>query len=92
MSVKISYSKRADKFLEKNQNKISEEEIDNLIILAIKKIFKLEDTNIDLKMLKGELRGHFRIKKGDIRIIFTLEKRDIVEAIIKDIDFRGNIY
>lgn len=78
--------------MEKNQNKISEEEIDNLIILATKKIFKIEDTNIDLKMLKGELRGYFRIKKGDIRIIFTLEKRDIVEASIKDIDFRGSIY
>ena len=43
-------------------------------------------------MLKGELRGYFRIKKGDIRIIFALEKRDIVEAVIKEIDFRGSIY
>lgn len=59
MNMKISYSKKADKFLEKNQNKISEEEIDNLIILATEKIFKIEDTNIDLKMLKGELRGYF---------------------------------
>ena len=36
--------------------------------------------------------GILELKKGDIRIIFALEKRDIVEAVIKEIDFRGSIY
>jgi len=35
----------------------------------------------------------YRIRKGNIRIIVTLEDDEIViEAIITDIGFRGNIY
>ncbi len=92
MNLKISYSKEANKFLKKNQNIITEEEVDKLIISAIKKIFKTEGISVDLKKLKGKHRGSFRIKKGDIRIIFSLKKEKILIAFIKDIDFRGNIY
>jgi len=35
--VKISYSKEAEKFLKKNKGNISEDEVDALIILAVKK-------------------------------------------------------
>jgi mRNA-degrading endonuclease RelE of RelBE toxin-antitoxin system len=92
MNLEIGYSKKANKFLEKNSKTITEKEVDTLIISAIKKIFKIEKSNIDLKKLKGKLRGCFRIKKGDIRIIFSLKKDKILKALINDIDFRGNIY
>lgn len=92
MNLKISYSKVADKFLKKNQNIITEEEVGKLIISAIRKIFKTEETNVDLKRLKGKHKGSFRVKKGDLRIIFSLKKEKILVAFIKDIDFRGNIY
>ena len=92
MNLEIGYSKKANKFLEKNSKTITEKEVDTLIISAIKKIFKIEKSNIDLKKLKGKLRGCFRIKKGDMRIICSLKKDKILKALINDIDFRGNIY
>ncbi len=92
MNLKISYSKEANKFLKKNLNTITEDEVDKLIISAIKKVFKTEEITVDLKKLRGKHKGSFRIKKGDIRIIFSLKKEKILTAFIKDIDFRGNIY
>ncbi|MFQ5965339.1 MAG: type II toxin-antitoxin system RelE/ParE family toxin [Candidatus Scalinduaceae bacterium] len=92
MNLEIGYSKKANKFLEKNSKTITEKEVDTLIISAIKEIFKIEKTNIDLRRLKGKLKGYFRIKKGEIRIIFSLKKDRILKALINDIDFRGNIY
>ena len=92
MNLKISYSKDADKFLSKNQNKIKEEKVDKLIISAVKKILKIEESNVDLKKLKSKQKGSFRIRKGDIRIIFSLKKDKIPMAFINHIDFRGNIY
>ena len=65
--MKISYSKEADKFLKRNRDSITEDEVDALVILAAKKIFRTEDSSIDLKKLKGKYRGSFRIKKGDTR-------------------------
>jgi len=57
MNLKISYSKEADKFLKKNKDKLKEAETDELIIEAIRKLFIIEETNIDLKKLKGRERG-----------------------------------
>ncbi len=92
MNLEIGYSKKANKFLEKNSKMLTEKEVDTLIVSAIKKIYKIEKTNIDLKKLKGKLKGLFRIKQGDIRIIFTLKKNKVLNVLINDIDFRGNIY
>ena len=92
MNLKISYSKEADKFLKKNKDKLKEAETDELIIEAIRKLFIIEETNIDLKKLKGRERGSFRIRKGDIRIVFSFKKEKILHAMIKTIDFRGNVY
>ncbi len=92
MNLEIGYSKKANKFLEKNSKTLTEKEVDTLIVSAIKKIYKIEKTNIDLKKLKGKLKGLFRIKQGDIRIIFSLKKNKALNVLINDIDFRGNIY
>jgi mRNA-degrading endonuclease RelE of RelBE toxin-antitoxin system len=92
MNLKISYSKEADRFLKKNIDVLTEKEVEISIVSAVKKILKLEDTNINLKKLKGEYRGCFRIKNGDVRIIFSLKKEKFITAVIHDIDFRGNIY
>jgi len=46
-----------------------------------------------LKALKGDLLGKYRIRKNSIRIIFSIyEEEVIIEAIVENIDFRGNIY
>ena len=90
--IKITYLKKAYKFLQKT-DKISEKIVDELVIKLIKKVVYKKDENIDLKELKGNLKGKYRIRKGKIRIIVTLENDEIIiEAIIEDIDLRGNIY
>ena len=92
-NVKITYLKKAIKFLQKNTNTISEIEVDNLVILVIKKKIYNLDVSIDIKDLKENLKGKSRIRKGKIRIIFELiEDELIIESIVEDIDFRGNIY
>ena len=92
-NIKITYLKRASKFLLKNSNLITESEVDNLMILAIKKKIYNVDVNLDIKDLKNNLKGKSRVRKGKIRIIFELLNGDIIiETIVEDIDFRGNIY
>ncbi len=91
--IKITYLKKAEKFLHKNQNIITESQIDELIVLAIKKRIFLMDANIDLKDLKGSLQGKSRIRKGNIRVIFEIVENEIlIESIVENIDFRGNVY
>ncbi len=92
MKVKISYSKRAYKFLSKNTSLISEEQCDDLILKALKTLFKSEIINIDLKRMKGQYINHFRIRKGNIRIVFEVSQGDSIMAFIKIIDTRGNVY
>lgn len=93
MIVKIQYEKIAVKFIKKNLSKISKDEIDNLILKAIKKMINKEDINIDLKKLVDNKNELFRIRKGDIRIIFSYTKNDeIIVSIVENIGFRGEIY
>ncbi len=91
--IKITYLKKANKFLRKNQNVISEEEVDDLMILAIKKKIFLKDINLNVKDLKGNLKGKSRVRKGKIRIVFEIVDDEVlIESIVEDIDYRGNIY
>ncbi len=92
-TIKITYLKKASKFLLKNSNTITESEVDDLVVLAIKKKIYNLDVTLDIKDLKHNLRGKSRIRKGKIRIVFELiDDEVVVETIVEDIDFRGNIY
>ena len=92
-NIKITYLKKAQKFLLKNSNLIQESEVDTLMILAIKKKIYKQNNNLDIKDLKNNLKGKYRVRKGKIRIIFELRDEElIIETIVEDIDFRGNIY
>lgn len=87
MKWEIEYSKRADNFIEEHGIKdIVRKSIKNFIL----KITGL-NINIDVKKLKGEWAGFYRIRKGKIRIILkpSIESRAIFVDIV---DFRGNIY
>lgn len=92
MEVEFEYSKNALKFINKNPKLLSLEEVRNLVISAVKKILKMEEINVDLKMLKGNLRGYYRIRTNKIRIIFSLTRNEIFIVFVKDIGFRGDIY
>lgn len=88
MSWRVEFSSRSLKFL--MQNHISEDFILTEIRLALKK-FHGEDININIKRLKGEWVGFYRIRSGKLRIIleFNFELR---QAYVEAIDWRGNVY
>lgn len=43
-------------------------------------------------MKDKEFKDHYRIRKGDIRIIFSFKNNELIIVNIKKIDFRGNVY
>jgi len=91
--IKLTYLKKATKFLSKNKTKLTEEQTDELIIKFIKKKFYNIDENIDFKQMKGDIKDIYRIRKGNIRILVKIINNEIIiEAIIEDIGFRGDIY
>ncbi len=89
----ITYLKKATKFLAKNTHVISEEAVDDLVTRFVKKkVFGVE-LNIDYKQMHGAIRDIYRIRKGNIRIILKLNNQEIIiEAIVQDIGYRGDIY
>lgn len=91
--IKLTYLKKATKFLDKNRAILTENQVDELIIKFIKKKIYEIDTNIDYKQMSGTISNIYRIRKANIRIIVKLENDEIViEAIIIDIGFRGGVY
>ncbi|MFX4278372.1 type II toxin-antitoxin system RelE family toxin [Aliarcobacter butzleri] len=91
--LKITYLKKSKKFLDKNTSVITENEVDELIIKFVKNHFFNIDINIDYKQLQGNLKDYFRLRKRNIRIIVkVIDDEIIIEAIVEDIGFRGDIY
>ena len=91
--IKLTYLKKATKFLDKNRATLTQIQVDELIIKFIKKKIYSIDTNIDYKQMSGTISNIYRIRKANIRIIVKLENDEvIIEAIIADIGFRGDIY
>ncbi len=91
--IKLTYLKKATKFLAKNKSVLTEEQVDTLVIKFIKKKLYNIDTNIDYKQMNGTISNIYRVRKANIRIIIRLENSEvIIEAIVTDIGFRGDIY
>ncbi len=88
MSWRIDTSQNAEKFLVKN--KLTVEEIKILIGRAIL-FFGGQKINADIKKLKGEWKGFYRIRSGKIRIIAEFDF-DQSTVFIEVIDWRGNAY
>jgi mRNA interferase RelE/StbE len=87
MTWKIDFSKKAFSFAEK-QN-IYDKTIDEIKNFIRKT--KGEDINIDIKRLTGNWKGFYRIRKGKIRIIFTINYES-KQLYVDKIDFRGDVY
>ncbi len=91
--LKLTYLKKAKKFLDKNKSVIDEKQVDELVIKFIKKHFFNCDENVDYKQLQGNLKDYYRIRKSNIRLIIrVIDDNIIIEAIIEDISYRGDIY
>ena len=84
----IDFSANSLKFLKRNN--LEENFIISKIELALRS-FKGENINIDIKKLKGEWEGFYRIRSGRLRIIaeFQFEQNRVY---IEEIDWRGNVY
>ena len=88
MNWRVDFSSNSLKFLK--QNNLEEKFVVDKIKLVLQK-FKGENININIKKLKGEWEGFYRIRSGRLRIIaeFQFEQN---RAYIEEIDWRGNVY
>jgi len=88
MNWLLDFSTNSLKFLKRNN--LEEDFIISKIKLALR-MFKGENINIDIKKLKGEWEGFYRIRSGRLRIIaeFQFEQNRVY---IEEIDWRGNVY
>lgn len=89
MTWNISFSGEAISFLRKAR-RLSEGDVAELIRKAIR-MFSGERINVDVKKLRGEWAGFYRIRKGKLRIIaaFDFERRSI---LVDRVDWRGGAY
>lgn len=88
MNWSIDFSPSSLKFLKRNN--LQEDFIIEKIKLVLRK-FRGENTNINVKKLKGEWEEFYRIRSGRLRIIieFQFEQN---RAYIEEIDWRGSSY
>ena len=87
MKWHIAFSKQANNFI--IEHRLGEEVL-ILIKLAIRKL-QAEEVSLDIKKLKGEWKGFYRVRKGKYRIIASFDF-DIPGVFIEAVDWRGNIY
>lgn len=91
--VKIRISRSANKFLEKLDANSRKSVLTKIGIpktcLETQNVYPPEE--LDIKKLKGELKGFSRIPVGKMRVIFEIGK-ETDEIFIYEINFRGNIY
>ncbi len=82
----IKLSKQAVKFLNKLNDPLLLNLKNKLMVLA-----RYPNCNFDIKTMKGEYKGYFRIRIGTIRIIFYPDDKSKI-IYIDAINFRGDIY
>lgn len=87
MKWHISFTKQAESFIEEQKVSV---EVFELIKLAIQK-FQGEIVSIDIRKMKGEWGGFYRIRKGKWRIIASFDF-DNTYVFVEVVDWRGNIY
>ena len=87
MNWLINYSRDAEKFIKKEDLRT---DVRNALIKFLKRM-RGENINVDVKKLKGDWEGFYRIRKGKLRIIFYVDYND-KSVFIDKVDFRGNIY
>lgn len=88
MKWRVGFSTDAIKFLRRNN--LEENFIIDKVKLALQK-FRGEQINIDIKKLKGEWEGFYRIRVGRLRIIVEFDF-DYCHAYIEQVDWRGSAY
>jgi mRNA interferase RelE/StbE len=89
--MKVIISKAADKFisnLDKQQKQRFIQKF-NPFVTALKNNDFPSIKEFDIVQLKGKLKGNYRLRIGDLRVVF---RHDDSVLIIESIDYRGNVY
>ncbi len=91
--MKVKFSNNAVKFLNKldtkNQERVRTQI--NALLSSLENQRIIPFTELDIKKLKGEWEGFYRIRIGQLRVIFSFDM-NLEELLIYEIDFRGNVY
>lgn len=83
---KIELSRKAAKFYQKADTKIVKR-----LNLAFSKLSEDPFRKYNIKNLSGDLKGSYRLRIGDMRIIYSVDEgKNII--YIEVIGFRGDIY
>lgn len=92
--MEVRFSKRAVKYLKKldakTAERIREKILQLLSMLEVEGVIPFNE--LDVKKLKGQWEGYFRLRVGQIRVIFTLIGDELEILLIYDINVRGSIY
>ncbi len=91
--MELVLSKASVKFLEKLSPKEIEKIREKLAVLlqSLETEGIIPFNELDIKSLKGEWKGFFRMRVGKVRVVFTIDpEADALQ--VYDLDFRGNIY
>ena len=87
MKWEIGFSREAEKFLKLEKIRSQAvEEIKNVI-----KRMKGEPVTVDVKNLKGDWQGFYRIRKGKLRIILKIDFDEHFIYVAR-VDHRGKVY
>lgn len=91
--MELVLSKASIKFLEKLSVKETEKLQEKLaqLLQSLEAEAIIPFNELDIKSLKGDWKGFFRMRVGKIRVVFTIDI-EADEVQVYDIDFRGNIY
>jgi mRNA interferase RelE/StbE len=87
MTWRIDYSKDANKFIQKNKLQADVSAELKKFLLRLKGV----DVNINLKKLAGDWEGYYRLRKGEVRIIFSINKLEKA-LYVEKVDLRGKVY
>ena len=87
MKWEIGFSREAEKFL-KRENIRSEAVAE---ITKFLKTMKGEPLSVDVKKLKGDWQGFYRIRKSKLRIIFELNFEEHLIYVAR-VNHRGGVY
>jgi mRNA-degrading endonuclease RelE of RelBE toxin-antitoxin system len=88
MSWKVNYSSQALKFIQKNPSR--SEGLKECLRFFIKRL-NGEMVPLDIKKMRGSWKETVRIRKGDIRIVLSVDEGSKTIQI-RVIDFRGDVY
>lgn len=88
MSWTIKVSSKAEKYFKRLDNNIKQRIKE---ILSEMSLLTNPREHFSVKPLTGQLKGFYRLKVGDYRIIFSILKEDRIIAVV-NIAPRGDVY